>query len=698
MRRIVEVIALIAAALPARAQRGYPQIETVFPGAVTRGKTTEVIISGHFNFRDPVRVVFDSDGISATIEGWKELPEAKGYRKTGFPRHGVTMKVTVAEDAVPAVRPFRILTKGSLSTSAVLLVTDAPSVNETEPNNTIAQAQSIEIPQTVNGRLDEEADTDVYKFRAHAGERVSFIVHAARLQRPVPYLTELKSFSDITLSLRDEQNRELAVADDWLGEDPQLFYTFQKDGVYYLQLSEARYQSGKDKWWYALSALTSPQVVAVFPPVVPAGSKTDVELLGFNLDELNPYEIDAPASAQGALHFVARSANGGSNVATVGLSDLPELTEPQHNGPISIQLPVGINGRISADGEVDRYRFHARAGERLEFEVAARQFGSALDSLLEIRDSKGRLLDANDDRANTVGYDGRFAAALAIPPEKDSRLEWRVPADGEYEVDIRDANYFGGKYHVYHLAIRRQKPDFTLMVDDDRLPMGPGESATCVVTVERRNGFTGPVKLFARGLPPGVSVMESTIPSNLDQGNIVLTAAPDARPDARVITISGSAGEIERIAKPHAPMGSVNGKFLAPVSSIVAAVTGGADIIVEAEPKTVTLRPGESVTINLHVKRNAYTGPIELNVISWNLTQEFSKLPKGIVFDDKRSKTSLGENEIEGRVTYRVQPDAPALDNYLMTVIGQIVYNRVFMTRSAAPFRLSVARTMVSRK
>src|SRR5215813_3881436 len=306
MRRIVEVIALVAATLPAYAQRGYPQLETVFPGAVTLGTTTEVQVSGHFNFRDPVRVVFDTDGINATIEGWKELPEAKGYRKTGFPRHGITMKVTVAEDAVPGIRPFRIVTKGSLSTSAYLLITDAPSVNESEPNNTIAQAQTIQIPQTVNGRLDEEADTDVYKFQAHAGERVSFIVHAARLQKPAPYLTELKSYSDIVLSLRDGQNHELAMADDWLGEDPQLFYTFQKDGIYYLQLSEARYQSGKDKWWYALSVLTSPQVVAVFPPVVPAGRKTKVELLGFNLDGLNPFELDAPASAQRSLRFVAR--------------------------------------------------------------------------------------------------------------------------------------------------------------------------------------------------------------------------------------------------------------------------------------------------------------------------------------------------------------------------------------------------------
>ncbi len=308
------------------------------------------------------------------------------------------------------------------------------------------------------------------------------------------------------------------------------------------------------------------------------------------------------------------------------------------------------------------------------------------------------MLDANDDQANMVGYDGRFAAALAIPPEKDSRLEWTAPDEGEYEVAIRDANYFGCKNHVYHLAVQPQKPDFRLMADDDRLQMGPGESATCVVTVERRNGFVGPVKLFVKGLPPGVTSMEGEIPAHLDQGNIVLTAAADAKMDARLVTIGGASGGIVRIAKPHAPMGSVNGKFLMPVNSVVASVTEAADIIVEATPNAVTLRPGESVTLDVTVKRNGYTGPVELNVISWNLTQEFSKLPKGIVFDDKRSKISLGENETKGRVTFRAQPDSPMLDNYLMTIIGQIAYNRVFMTRSAAPFHMTVTRTTISQK
>ncbi len=675
-------------ALPAFAERGYPQIEMVYPGAVSRGKTTEVLVAGHYNFRDPVGVVFEGEGVTGTIAGWKEMPVPKNARVNRFPREGVTLKITVAEDAIPGIRPFRIVTKSSLSTEGRLLISDAPSVNESEPNNAAAQAQTIEIPQTVNGLIDEDADADVYKFHARAGDRLTFVVHAARLQAAVPFLE--RAFSDITISLRDENGRELAAADDWMGEDPRLFHAFEKDGTYYLHLWEARYMQGKDRWWYALSVLSGPQVTSVFPPVVRAGSKAKLQLHGFHLEGLDPYEIDVPAGARGKLEFQVKSPSGASNLVTLGISDLPQLVEPARATPASIAMPVGISGRIDADGKIDRYRFHAKQGERLEFEVRAREFGSALDALLEIHDSTGRLIEANDDQANTVGYDGRFAANLAIPPNKDSRLEWTAPADGDYEVRIRDANLFGSADHVYHLSAKPQQPDFTLIVDDDRLPMGPGESATAVVTVDRRNGFTGAVKLFARGLPNGVTVMESFIPPHLDQGNIVLTASPNAKPDARAISIGGVSGGLERIARPHAPMGSVNGKTLLPVNSVVAAVTDGADIIVEATPKTITLRPGESVTIDVNVTRNQYTGPLDLNVISWILTQEFSKLPKGIVFDEKQSKTALGKDETQGRVTLRAQPDAPPLENYLMTVIGQIAYNRVFVTRSAAPFRLTI--------
>ncbi len=685
MRKLPNVALLLLAAAPACAERGYPRIETVFPGAVTRGTSTEVFLTGRYNLREATRVIFDRPGVSATVVEWQDLSDPAGSKKPAqFPREGLRIKVLAAPDTVPGIYPFRILTKGSLSALAHLLVTAAGCVNETEPNNSREKAQAIQVPQTVNGRLDGDADADFYRLEAKAGDHFAFIVHAARLQRPVPQLE--RDFSDVVLSLQDASGVELASADDSLTEDPELSYTFERAGVYYLYLREARYHSGKDKWWYALSVGRDPVVTTVFPSVSRPGDKVKLELLGFNVAGLGPFEFPVPADARDHVEF-----NVASNPVVLGVSDLPADIEPAAAGPKTISIPAGINGRISSDGEVDRYRFTARAGDRFEFEVQARRWGSSLDALLEIHDASGRLLEAQDDMINIVG---QTADGLSFPVDKDPRIAWTAPDDGQYEVHVRDANYFGGPRFHYYFTARRQVEDFALVVDDDRLPVGPGESVTAIVTVERRNGFKGPVELFVRGLPEGVYSHRSMIPPHLDQGNIVITASPGSKPDARPIIVGGRAtaggSEIERIATPYAPMGQAGGRSFLAVPSAVAAVTEGSDIILEAEPKAITLRRGESATVKIHLTRNNYSGPVEINVILWNLMQRFSKLPSGLVYEEKQSKTSLGTNETEAYVTFRAQTDAPQLDDYLMAVMGQITYNRIFMTRVAAPFRLSI--------
>ena len=681
---------------PGLAQRGYPRIETVYPGAVTRGETAEVVLQGRYNLRDATRVLFDETGITSTIIDWsqREITEPAQNKLPVFPLETLRIKVTVADDVMPGIHTFRILTKGSLSALAHLLVTEFPSVSEAEPNDSVSEAQTIRVPQTVNGLLDKEVDFDVYQFAVEAGESVSFIVHSARLQHPVPHLEH--NYADMILSLRDGDDNELAAADDWNGQDPQLFHTFERAGTYYLAVREARYHSGKDKWWYALSVAQTPHVTSIFPPVAKRGSTAKLELQGFNLEDGGQYEVTVPEDARDDFYFQVTSSRGKSDPVHLRVTDLATSMEPEAAHEfVEINIPEGISGRISSEGEVDRYRFQARQGNRLEFEV---QRGNLfLDPLLEVRDATGTLLAAHDDGVITLGQGVR--GGLAFPADKNARIEWTAPADGEYEVHIRDANYFGSRDHIYYLVVRRQEPDFILIVDDDRMPVGPGESYTSVVTIERRNGFNGPVELFVRGLPMGIIAEKSVIPSHLSQGNIVLTGALDAKPAAEDVEVYGVADvrlsngrttTIERIARPFAPMGQAGGRSFYQTPSLTAAVVEGSDIIMEANPRQVAMRPGESTTIDIKVTRNNYDGPIEMNVILWNLTQRLSELPTGVIFEEKKSKTSLGPNESEGRVTLRVEADAPPVEDYLMTVLGQITYNRIFMTRVAAFFRLTI--------
>ena len=165
---------LLLGATTCLAQRGYPRINTVFPGALSQGTTTEVTLTGHYNLKETYKVVFEGEGLSAEVGEWMDLSDQERTRSTPaqFKLEGLRLKITVAKDAVPGVRRFRIVTKGSLSTTAQILVTDVETSKEVEPNDSSQEAQNIEIPRVINGLLQKAVDEDVYKFRAKAGDRV----------------------------------------------------------------------------------------------------------------------------------------------------------------------------------------------------------------------------------------------------------------------------------------------------------------------------------------------------------------------------------------------------------------------------------------------------------------------------------------------------------------------------------------------
>jgi hypothetical protein len=101
--------------------------------------------------------------------------------------------------------------------------------------------------------------------------------------------------------------------------------------------------------------------------------------------------------------------------------------------------PVAVEGSCTPL-KADRYAFKAIAGQRLAFEVVANRLGSRLDPVLRLIDAHGshrELLWCDD--AEGVGSDARFA--------------WTCTADGDYIIEVRDANYEGGPEYRYRLRI-----------------------------------------------------------------------------------------------------------------------------------------------------------------------------------------------------------------------------------------------------
>ena len=107
-------------------------------------------------------------------------------------------------------------------------------------------------------------------------------------------------------------------------------------------------------------------------------------------------EITVGAKAPRGRHsFRLLTPLGTTNTATLVVGRLPEVTEAEPNGapggPQALALPATVNGVLDKE-DVDRYRFDARAGQRLVFEAMASRIGSALDPVLRLMDANGHAL------------------------------------------------------------------------------------------------------------------------------------------------------------------------------------------------------------------------------------------------------------------------------------------------------------------
>ncbi len=173
--------------------------------------------------------------------------------------------------------------------------------------------------------------------------------------------------------------------------------------------------------------------------------------------------------------------DGISNAVLFSVGDLPEVEEIESKNPKQpnnfpqeaqkVPVPSVINGTLEGP-DVDNYTFTAKAGQKLVFEVEARQAGSAIDPAIEIFDSTGRELARNDD-----------APGLGV----DSRVEVTFPKAGEYRVQIHDSKFSEQAQNFYRLKIG------SYQYADAIFPLGWRRGETTEVTLSGGN-LPAPVK------------------------------------------------------------------------------------------------------------------------------------------------------------------------------------------------------------
>ncbi len=170
--------------------------------------------------------------------------------------------------------------------------------------------------------------------------------------------------------------------------------------------------------------------------------------------------IEAAISAEtlpGIYSFRIRTPLGTTNLGRIAVGALPEIKEREMNDLLAeaqaITLPVTVVGDLQKRGDVDCFKFSAKAGQQIVFEVMASMLNSRLDSVLTLFDDKSAQLATNNDngtsRDSLIGYtfkqDGEYVIRIS-----DLERQGQMGAYG-YRLNIGELTYIT---HVFPLGVR----------------------------------------------------------------------------------------------------------------------------------------------------------------------------------------------------------------------------------------------------
>src|SRR5262249_45581816 len=96
----------------------------------------------------------------------------------------------------------------------------------------------------------------------------------------------------------------------------------------------------------------------------------------------------------------------------------PQVVEAEPNDSPStgqlVTLPATITGAIAREGDVDFYRFEARAGQQVGIQALTAAIGSKLEPVLLLTDASGKVLaeSANGLLGHTLARGGTYALGI----------------------------------------------------------------------------------------------------------------------------------------------------------------------------------------------------------------------------------------------------------------------------------------------
>lgn len=473
-----------------------PKLESLFPAGGQVGSSFVVSASG--KVEGDARLWTSAPGVYFVPNGKKREWQA-----------------TLAPDAPPGVHLVHCFNADGASDPRWFSIGTLPESSEVEPNDEIAKPQIIEkLPVCVNARLEKSGDVDGYAVKLEAGQTLVAAVEAYSIGSAV----------DMLAHVLDERGTRLHTASDARNLDPLLLFKAPKAGRYLVQVAGFAHPPAADVRFtggatliYRLHLSVSSVVTQVYPAAVALAGKSEVELVGHNLDPKklrHAFEVK-DLRREGDLALVTPP--GAMFPIQVLATTKPASLEKEPNNTKEQATPVAagaIGGRIADRTDVDRFAIPMKKGEKLQARLFAKRIGIPLDALLKVEGPDGKLISSADDESEQ---------------RPDPNVTWTASVDGPHVLVVEDLFHQGGADKSYVLDIGAPLPSFELTLADAKpVLLAPGKTASLKVNVKLQNGFKDPLIARVANLPPGVHAAEVPVPEKGGDVEVKLQAATNA--------------------------------------------------------------------------------------------------------------------------------------------------------------------------
>jgi WD40 repeat protein len=229
---------------------------------------------------------------------------------------------------------------------------------------------------------------------------------------------------------------------------------------------------------------------------------------------------------------------------------------------------------------------------------------------------------------------------------KDSRLFFDVPADGTYVVRVGDSRNQGGPEFGYRLTVRSPRPDFTVSFTPTAPSVWKGGAIPIGVTVNRIDGYDGPVQVKLENLPPGFEAPATFIEAGQQSTTFALYAGP------RAVDPPAMTAPLKLIAR-----ATIDGKEIVreAIGGLPKVVPPG-DLVTTAAVGEVSIRPGSEARLKVKIeRRNDFKGRVPLEVRG---------LPHGVrVLDVGLNGILVTERDTEREIAIYAEPWVKPVDH-----------------------------------